>query len=251
MQEDIDMISQILIKVSLALQILDHNLNLRIDVLTRTHELTEKNEELARAYESLKEVDANKDTFLAIASHELRTPMTIIKGYSDMLIRGSFGELNTSQKKYMSQIYTSTEDLISFVNNILDISKLEAGRMTFAMESIDPHIHIQKIYDNFSTLYAEKSITLVLTDHSKRATMSTDPTKLTLILNNLLSNAYKFTTSGGQVDIILEDIERAGVDYFSLTVRDTGMGMSIETQEHIFEKFSQSTNQDYTKKSIQ
>ena len=78
-QEDIDLLSQILLKLSLSLQVLSHNLDLRVEVLKRTYELTEKNKELEKAYEELKEIDKNKDNFLAIASHELRTPMTIIK----------------------------------------------------------------------------------------------------------------------------------------------------------------------------
>jgi signal transduction histidine kinase len=86
-QEDSDIISRILLKLSLSLQVLSHNLELRLEVLKQTGELRKKNEELATAYEDLKKVDKQKDAFLAIASHELRTPMTIIKGYSDMLLK--------------------------------------------------------------------------------------------------------------------------------------------------------------------
>lgn len=250
-QEDINLLSQMLLKISLALQILDHNHDLRMQVQERTQELTQKNNELAKAYENLKEVDANKDTFLAIASHELRTPMTIIKWYSDMLSKWTFWQLNEKQKKYMTQIYTSTEELISFVNNILDISKLEAGRMVFTYEHIDHHEHIKNIINNFTSLYLEKNIPLILTDNSKTDTLYTDKSKLTLILNNLLSNAYKFTPQNGKVEVLLTDCTRKGNSFLKIIVNDSGIGMNKETLAHIFEKFSQSSNQDYTKKSIQ
>ncbi len=105
----------------------------------------------------------------------------------------------------MTQIYTSTEELISFVNNILDISKLEAGRMVFTYEYIDHHEHIKNIINNFTSLYLEKNIPLILTDNSKIDTLYTDKSKLTLIMNNLLSNAYKFTPQNGNVEVLLED----------------------------------------------
>ncbi len=250
-QEDIDLLSQILLKLSLSLQVLSHNLDLRVEVLRRTYELTEKNKELEKAYEELKEIDKNKDNFLAIASHELRTPMTIIKWYADMLIAGTFGSLSEEQKKYMLQIYGSTEELINFVNNILDISKLEAWRMTFTYKPFSHRILTKKVVDNFMTLCAQKSISLTLTDACLRDTIQSDEAKLVLILNNLLSNAYKFTNANGKIEVKISDITQNEKAFFQIDVSDTGIGMTEETQKHIFEKYNQAQNQEYTKKSIE
>lgn len=185
----------ILPKISLALQILDFNHALQNQVRIHTKVLAKKNNELKKTYAKLKEVDQNKDNFLAIASHELRTPMTIIKGYADLFMKNTFGPMTDDELRYMKKIYDNTESLIEFVNNLLDISKIEAGKMDIKFESIDPVSVIKDCIDDFSDIYHEKNIGIHLTDESSQDIIKTDKSKLYLILSNLLSNAYKFTSS--------------------------------------------------------
>jgi signal transduction histidine kinase len=103
------MILRILPKIAMALQILKFNQSLQAEVKRKTHSLDEKNRELKDAYEKLKEIDNNKDNFLAIASHELRTPMTIIKGYADLFLQNTLGPMTENQSRYMKKIFESTE----------------------------------------------------------------------------------------------------------------------------------------------
>jgi signal transduction histidine kinase len=131
--------------------------------------------------------------------------MTIVKGYSDMFLKDSFGTLSVDARRYMQKIYDSTESLIDLVNNILDISKIEAGRFEIVFTDVDIGVVVAKCRENFSTLYKEKNIELTLSDTSEKRILSTDASKLALICNNLLSNAYKFTKPGGKVSIEVFD----------------------------------------------
>jgi two-component system, chemotaxis family, sensor kinase CheA len=157
-----------------------------------------------------------------------------------------FGSLSPEARIYMEKIYNSTESLIDLVNNILDISKIEAGRFEIIKSETDIQKTIQLCIDNFRTLYKEKGIDLVLTNNSTITTIITDASKYTLICNNLLSNAYKFTESGGRVEFEVFDEH----DRIYVRVSDSGKGIESDRMDHIFEKFNQADNGNYTKKSI-
>lgn len=245
-QDELRIINHILPKIALALQVLEYNRSLQEEVRIQTKELNLKNKELKVAYKKLQDVDQNKDNFLAIASHELRTPMTIIKGYSDLFLRDTFWSLSPDARSYMQKIYDNTESLIELVNNILDISKIEAGRFELLYEEVNIRELIQLSVENFETLYREKWIALILTNECQINTIRTDKSKFILICNNLLSNAYKFTDTGGKVEVHVTD----GNNILTIQVKDTGKGIEPERIEHVFEKFNQMDNTNYTKKSI-
>ena len=146
----------------------------------------------------------------------------------------------------MQKIFDNTESLIELVNNILDISKIEAGRFEILWQEVNIKDVIQKCVENFENLYREKGITLILTDVSEIDTITTDRSKFILICNNILSNAYKFTEKEGTVEF------KVFVEASCLFVKvtDTGKGIEQERLDHIFEKFNQMDNTNYTKKSI-
>lgn len=146
----------------------------------------------------------------------------------------------------MQKIFNNTESLIELVNNILDISKIEAGRFEILWEEVNIKDIIEKCVENFENLYREKGIALILTDSSKIDTITTDQSKFILVCNNLLSNAYKFTEAGGRVEIKVF-IE---AECLFVKITDTGKGIESEKIDHIFEKFNQMDNTNYTKKSI-
>lgn len=172
--------------------------------------------------------------------------MTIIKWYADLFLKNTFWPLSEDEARYMNKIYDNTESLIELVNNILDISKIEAWRMEKIVKKVDPHALLKKCVDNFTNMYEEKKIGLYLTDEVRVNIMETDESKVYLVLTNLLSNAYKFTPARGEVHV--KSWEESG--FLHVEVHDTGMGMTSDQLEHVFEKFSQSNNDDYTKKSI-
>ena len=245
-EEEINAIQHIIPKITLAVQILNFNQSLQNEVAIQTQKLELQNKKIESAYEKLKEIDTNKDNFLAIASHELRTPMTIIKWYADLFLKNNLWPLNEDEKLYMKKIYDNTESLINMVNNILDIAKIEAWRMEVNLTEINIKSTIEKSINDFESMFHEKNIGLSLTDTLSLSTISTDEDKFHVIMNNLLSNACKFTSNGGKVNVELIESDA----HLHIRVSDTGMGMSERQIEHIFEKFSESNNNNYTKKSI-
>lgn len=245
-ESEVMMILRILPKIAMALQILKFNQSLQAEVKRKTHSLDEKNRELKDAYEKLKEIDYNKDNFLAIASHELRTPMTIIKGYADLFLQNTLGPMTENQSRYMKKIFESTEWLIELVNNILDISKIEAWRMEIKMSKIVLRDVLHSTLEGFYKICEEKGIAIHLEDTVNINEIETDEQKFRLILTNLLSNAYKFTQSWWSIQVRINNTKKM----LEVSITDTGMGISEDRLPYIFEKFNQSENVDYTKKSI-
>jgi signal transduction histidine kinase len=127
--------------------------------------------------------------------------MTIIKGYADLFLKQVIGKMTEKQEVYMKKIFQSTESLIELVNNILDISKIEAGRIEIILADVNVHSAITKCVDDFQDMFAEKKVALLLTDSIDFDIIKTDESKFRLVLSNLLSNAYKFTPVGGKVEV--------------------------------------------------
>lgn len=245
-ESEVMMVLRILPKIAMALQILKFNQSLQAEVKRKTHSLDEKNRELKEAYEQLKEIDNNKDNFLAIASHELRTPMTIIKWYADLFLQSTLGPMTENQSRYMKKIFESTEWLIELVNNILDISKIEAWRMEIKITEINIREIIHTSLEGFHKICEEKDIKIELVDTLKIETLRTDEQKFRLILTNLLSNAYKFSQPWWVITVNISNTKKM----LKISIMDTWIGISEDRLPFIFEKFNQSENVDYTKKSI-
>ena len=185
----------------------------------------------------------HKSEFLANMSHELRTPLNAIIGFSEVLLDRMFGELNEKQDDYLKDIFTSGKHLLSLINDILDLSKIEAGRMELDLSDFDP----EQALGNAMTLVRERAqthgIALALQADGLAADIRADERKFKQILLNLLSNAVKFTPDGGKVTVratmVGEQIEVA--------VQDTGVGISAEDQLVVFDEFKQ-VGRHYTNK---
>ena len=177
----------------------------------------------------------HKSEFLANMSHELRTPLNAIIGFSEVLAEQMFGEINDKQAEYLSDILESGRHLLSLINDILDLSKIEAGRME--LEAAD--FSLPGAIDNTLTLIRERAhrrgITLVRDVGERVGMIRGDERKVKQVLLNLLSNALKFTPEGGQVDV--RAITHDGVAEISVT--DTGVGIAPEDQATVFEEFRQ------------
>ncbi len=177
----------------------------------------------------------HKSEFLANMSHELRTPLNAIIGFSEVLGERMFGELNDKQAEYTDDILSSGRHLLSLINDILDLSKVEAGRMELELAKFDLPMAI----DNALTLIRERAtrhgIRLHHSVDERLSEFTGDERKIKQILLNLLSNAVKFTPEGGQIRVEASVGDRAVI----VAVIDTGIGIALEDQEAIFEEFRQ------------
>lgn len=176
-----------------------------------------------------------KSEFLANMSHELRTPLNSIIGFSDILLEGETGSLNEKQVKYITNVYNSGKHLLNVINDILDISKIEAGKMEFLFESISIRDTISEVLMTCSSVASRKNIDLVQNIDCNIETIKADDFRLKQILYNLISNAIKFTPVGGKVIL---DI-KSDNDRVVFKVIDTGQGISKENQKKLFTVFGQ------------
>jgi len=183
----------------------------------------------------LEAASRHKSEFLANMSHELRTPLNAIIGFSEVLGERMFGALNEKQEEYLKDIHASGQHLLSLINDILDLSKIEAGRMELELTDFDLHATL----DNALTLVRERAgrrgIALVLTVDERLAQVRADERKVRQVVLNLLSNAIKFTPEGGGIDVRAVPVD----GMVEISVRDTGVGIAPEDQEAIFEEFRQ------------
>ena len=177
----------------------------------------------------------HKSEFLANMSHELRTPLNAVIGFSEVLLQRMFGELNDKQDEYLKDIYVSGQHLLSLINDILDLSKIEAGRMDLDLTDFD----LPTALDNALTLVRERAgrrgITLGKSVDARVGMIQGDERKVKQVLLNLLSNALKFTPEGGRIDVRAA-LKEGTVE---ISVTDTGVGIAPEDQEAIFEEFRQ------------
>jgi len=199
-------------------------------------ELEHRAEALEEANIRLQELDRLKDQFLANMSHELRTPLNSIIGFSEVLMDGLVGEMSPEQRDCVNDIHFSGEHLLTLINDILDLSKIEAGRMTLAPTSVDVVMLLADVEATITPLIEKKSQTLKIELDDGLPAIIADPIRIKQVLLNLLSNANKFTLFEGQITLSCRLADPATV-LFSVT--DTGIGIKPEDQGIIFEEFRQ------------
>jgi signal transduction histidine kinase len=199
-------------------------------------DLDGKLDELARANMALFEMNRLKSEFLATVSHELRTPLNSILGFGDLLTE--VDSLDAKQKRWVQNIQTSGKSLLALINDVLDLAKLEAGKMQVHIEEFSLRDAIEAQIQIMKPLADKKNIALNADIEPAIPILKQDSTKLGQILSNLLSNAIKFTPEGGQIRIIA----RTDDDAVSISVVDNGVGIALEDQKLIFEKFRQTEN---------
>jgi signal transduction histidine kinase len=197
--------------------------------------LNRMSEQLGRAYRELEAVSQHKSEFLANMSHELRTPLNAIIGFSEVLKDGRFGAMSAKQAEYIRDIHASGQHLLSLINDILDLSKVEAGRMELSVTRFDMPTAI----DNALLMVRERAtrngIALASRIEGEIGVLSGDERKVKQILVNLLSNAVKFTPAGGRVEVLAKPTPE-GVE---VAVIDTGIGIAATEHDAIFDAFRQ------------
>jgi PAS domain S-box-containing protein len=201
-------------------------------------ELRNKNEQLGRALEAARSATVAKSRFLASVSHELRTPLNGIIGFSELLHDGRLGPMATNQVDALEDILNSARHLLQLINDVLDLSKVEAGRMEFHPERCHIETLANEVRDVIRPLADKKGLNLGL-QVTPALTANIDPGRFKQVLYNYLSNAVKFTPQGGSVTL---RIAPEGDQSFRLEVEDTGIGIAAGEVARLFQEFAQLPN---------
>lgn len=194
----------------------------------------ERTRELEKAKEAAESADHLKSAFLATMSHELRTPLNSIIGFSGILLQELAGPLNEEQRKQLNMVEASSEHLLALINDVLDISKIEAGQLTISMASVNVPDSIEKVARSIRPLAEKKGLTLETVVDTDVSNIKGDGRRVEQVLLNLLSNAIKFTDQGR----IGVECKQVGTEVI-IKVSDTGIGISKENQSKLFKPFSQ------------
>ncbi len=200
----------------------------------KTRELRDLNESLLTSYQKLKEVDRLKGEFLANMSHELRTPLNSIIGFSGMLMQDPAGRLSREAGEDLQIIYQNGRSLLGLIDSILDLSKIEAGKMELDLEEIDPVPLLDDVKAMSAGLILGRPVSLLYRRPEAEIRVMGDRNRLRQVFTNLVGNALKFTESGS-VTIFTEVME----GQFRVGIRDTGIGMSREEMSRLFQPFQQ------------
>ncbi len=216
----------------------------RTDELTHTNEeMLKKKQELETANMELAEASKMKSQFLANVSHELRTPLNSIIGFSELLQEKSFGDLNERQHQYVDYVHSSGQHLLQLINNILDLSKIEAGRMDLAHEDFPIMEVLGEVLGIVRPMAHKKDVKINSKTVPASPKLRADKAKFKQIMLNLLSNAIKFNSDGGAVTVGWEIAEEPHgmrmVRYLTFMISDTGIGIKDEDGEKLFKEFSQ------------
>lgn len=208
----------------------------REEIRVLAKRLTDSNWELARTNERLRIIDQRKSEFVSIVSHQLRTPITAIKGYASMVLEGSYGDISETVKIPIEKIFLSSRRLAEMVNDFLDLSKIEQGKMTYSFTSVDIKKMLADIEEEFAPIAKKKGLDLKFKLTSKESFFVTaDEGKIRQIFTNLIDNSLKYTPKGG-VTVSIEKNEEGGK--VIVRIRDTGIGLSQDDIHHLFGKFA-------------
>ena len=204
---------------------------LLIRSITKEVEQKDKLQELTQKLQAL---DKQKDEFISMAAHELRSPLTAIKGYISMILEGDTGEIPGKAKEFLVDTTSVTERLIRLVNNMLNVSRIEEGRLVYQMEEVDLIKALQEIYYSFRFEAERKGLKFNFdVPHGIYDKVYVDPDKIREIVGNLVSNAIKFTEKGS----ITMHVSQPDASLVRVSIADTGPGISKEEQEKLFQKF--------------
>jgi len=200
----------------------------------RTAELEQRSQELADTNIHLEEMSRHKSQFLANMSHELRTPLNSIIGYTKLMLDGLEGDINEEQQKDLHTVYTNSKHLLELINSLLDLAKIEAGKIVLSYETFTISDLLAEVISTIEPLVREKGLTLTHSVAPDIDRLYADRAKTKQVLINILGNAVKFTGKGGiRLNIAESDSE------FIFSVTDTGLGIKEEDLEAIFDSFKQ------------
>ncbi len=180
-----------------------------------------------------RQVDRMRDEFVATVSHDLRTPLTTIKGFITLLLEGKVGELNEKQRQFLAHVEESAQNLHRLINDLLNLSRVRSGKLVVDFANIDLSAMVEEAVHLHALAAEHKQLELKATTPAAPCMADADLERMKEVISNLISNAIKFTPAGGRIDVA---VENAG-DEVEMRVHDTGVGIPLEHHETIFEKF--------------
>jgi signal transduction histidine kinase len=200
-------------------------------------EVAKATRDLRKANIQLKKLDAAKSEFISIASHQLRTPLTVIKGYISMMLEGNFGALTQAETESLEKVFLSNERLIQLVENLLNISRIESGRLQFDFKQVDLNKMIESVMEELAGNAKKKNLILQYKAPAKPILrIKLDEEKIRQVMMNLIDNAIKYTKQGS-ITVKLEQLKNS----VKFCVADSGMGIRPEDKVNLFKKFSRGT----------
>jgi protein-histidine pros-kinase len=202
----------------------------------RQEEMRERSRELEEQNRRIEEANRLKSEFLANMSHELRTPLNAVIGFAEILVDGKVGALNDDQREFLGDILTSGQHLLQLINDVLDLAKIEAGKMELELETFPLRKVIEEVCAIMRPTAQKRRITIAVEETSPMESVTLDQRKFKQVLYNLLSNAVKFSQDQNQVAIIFG---WDGPERFRLAVKDSGIGIKPEDMPRIFHEFEQ------------
>jgi len=194
--------------------------------------------ELERANKELRKIDEIKSEFVSVASHELRTPLAAIKNAVQLILNGKTGEINENQAKFLSMAERNITRLTNILNDLLNLSRIESGKIDIKFEELDVRVPIEFVVSSLNPQADGKSIQLRAEMPQQLPSVYGDREKVEQILTNLLGNAIKFTPEGGEIIVSAKPLD-AQERKLAISVRDTGIGIPEDQLQKIFEKFHQ------------
>jgi signal transduction histidine kinase len=198
----------------------------------------EQREKLKAAYKKLQRIDQSKTEFISIASHQLRTPLSAIKGYLSMVLEGDFGSVPPKQEKALRKVYQSGDRLIQLVENLLNVSRISQGRMKYDLEKDDLREVVDKIVDEMSPMAKKKKVGIEYKKPKNLAAAEMDREKISEVITNLIDNAIKYTDQG-KITIKLQNAHvNTEEPQVRFCITDTGMGVKKDEIKNLFKKFS-------------
>lgn len=206
----------------------DTKTRLELDVSQQVKEL---HEQIA----SLRDASRSKDEFIRITNHELRTPLDVIRGNLDMVLKGETGPISPHMQEYLADALMGADRLTKLVNDMLDISRIEGGRMKFALQETDLKEILQTIEKEFEPIFRKKDVVFTLQYPDALPHVFSDKERIFQMIDNFLGNALKFTPAGGHVTLAARDEGETIV----VSVQDTGIGIRPEDKGKLFKRFPQ------------
>ena len=212
---------------------------LEAKVAERTAALQAANTELLKSSKA-------KSEFMARVSHDLRQPLNAVVGFTDLLLMPGEDPLSNRQRRYLGHVISASQQIVRLINDLLDLSRLEAGRLEIHPEPCDVPVLLEETLAHFRTQTQAGQVSLTLEIASPLGKLMVDPIRLQQVLHNLVSNAFKFTPEGGLITVTARQIG----PMIELSVRDTGMGISLDDQRRIFEAYEQAGTIDIRQKGV-
>ena len=201
---------------------------------------------LSREVVKLRELDAMKNDFISLVSHELRTPLTSIMAYSETLLMEGMVDTEEERKEYLQVIHSEGERLARLINDVLDLTKMESGKLEYYYEDLDIRATIQQCQGSVYSLASQKKMNMPVNCPAGIPTVKADPDRIAQVLINIYSNAIKFTAEGGTIETTAAvDETPDGKRALHVSVHDTGIGISPENIHKVFSKFEQIENVEY------